>query len=110
MDRFSRKLLIGILILSLLAPLGLILPTYIKSKTAFGEESGDSIKKELGYIPKGMRKDEKIWKAPVKDYVVRSDEKPLWKKSLIYFSSGLLGIVIIALLTILIQKKYLNHE
>jgi len=110
MDRFRRKLLIGILILALLAPLGLILPSLIKSKNTFGEASGDSIKKELGYIPKGMAKDEKIWKAPVKDYEVGSEEKSLWKRSIIYLGSGLLGIGIIALATVVLQKKYLHHE
>jgi hypothetical protein len=110
MHTFRRKLIVGILILALLSPLGLLLPGFFKSKEPFGETSADSLKKELGYIPGGMKKDEKIWRAPVKDYELGPDDKPLWKKSIIYLGSGFLGIGLIALGTLWLQKIYKDHE
>ncbi len=110
MKTFRRKLVIGIIILALLSPLGLLLPHFFKSKVSFGEASADSLKTELGYIPAGMKKTEKIWKAPVKDYELGTQEKPLWKKSIIYLGSGFLGIGLIALGTLWLQKIYKNHE
>ena len=110
MNSFRRKLIIGILILALLSPLGLILPSFFKSKESFGEASPDSLKKELGYIPAGMKKHEKVWKAPVKDYELGSTQKPLWLKSIIYLGSGLIGIGIIAAGTFWLQKIYRKDE
>jgi cobalt/nickel transport protein len=110
MNKFKRRLIIGLILLALLSPLGLILPTIFKSKEPFGESSGGKLKKELGYIPKGMNKDEKIWKAPVRDYSLGKEEMPLWEKSIIYMGSGFLGIGVIALGTIWLYKTYKNNE
>jgi hypothetical protein len=70
MNTFRRKLIIGLLFLALLSPLGLILPSIFKSADPWGEASGDKVGKDLGYTPKGMKKVEKIWKAPIKDYAL----------------------------------------
>jgi cobalt/nickel transport protein len=110
MNKFRRKLIIGLLLLALLSPLGLLLPSIFKSGEPWGESSGDRVEKELGYTPKGMKKDEKIWKAPVKDYALGKKDKPAWEKSVIYIGSGLLGIGIIALGTFWLNKIYKNNE
>jgi hypothetical protein len=109
-DSFKRKLIIGLLLLALFSPLGLILPDMIKSKTPFGEASGDSLKKELGFLPTGLNKTEKLWKAPVKDYNISKKNQSMLGKTIIYLGSGLLGISIIAVATILLQKMYRKNE
>jgi cobalt/nickel transport protein len=110
MNKFKRKLIIGLLILALLSPLGLILPSIFRSGEPFGESSLKQVEKGVGYTPEGMKKDEKIWKAPVKDYALGKEDKPAWEKSIIYIGSGLLGIGIIALGTFWLNKIYKNNE
>ena len=110
MNPFRRKLILGLLILALLSPLGLILPSMFKSGEPFGESSGTQVKNELGYTPGGMKKDEKLWKSPVKNYSIGEKERPLWEKSLFYVGSGLLGVVIIGLGTVWLNKFYKNND
>ena len=64
----TKKLWIGIAVLIILTPLGLILPDYFKAGDAWGEWGSDTIQKLVGYVPQGIEKLSNLWNAPLPDY------------------------------------------
>jgi cobalt/nickel transport protein len=86
--KLTTKLWLGILLLALLSPLGLILPEYFKAGSDWTE--GSRI----------------LWQAPLPEYAFKgSQEKGLLYVSFGYITSAILGIVIIAIAILLIGKK-----
>lgn len=51
----ATKLWIGIGILILLSPLGLLLPEHFKAGDAWGEWGAGTFKELVGYIPQGLK-------------------------------------------------------
>lgn len=106
-----RKLVIGIGLLALLSPLGLYLPAKFAAGSAWGEWSSDEIGKIAGYVPGGLEKLESIWHAPMSDYALRGQESaPLWAVSLSYILSAVIGIAVLAAVTIGLRKVFSRKE
>ncbi|NOZ84897.1 MAG: cobalamin biosynthesis protein [Deltaproteobacteria bacterium] len=89
-----KKLWIGLAVLAVLTPLGLL-----ASGDAWGEWGADAFKKMLGFIPKGLVRFSDIWKAPLADYSV-----PGTADFLGYIISAFAGILLVVLATWLIGK------
>ncbi|MCK9582417.1 MAG: PDGLE domain-containing protein [Endomicrobiales bacterium] len=105
------KLWIGIAILIVLSPLGLLLPDHFKAGTAWGEWGVDEIGKMTGYVPQGLAKLSELWKAPFPDYAFNGwEEKGIMHLSLAYIFSAVVGICIIAALAWLIGKLLTKKE
>jgi len=103
--KITTKLWIGLGILIVLSPLGLILPEHFKAGDAWGEWGRDGIKELAGYIPQGLEKLSSLWSAPIPDYAFKGwEEKGLSHLSFAYIISAILGIVIIVLVVLLIGK------
>jgi len=101
----TTKLWIGIGVLILLSPLGLILPAYFKAGDAWGEWGTDAFKELVGYIPKGLEKLSSLWSAPIPDYAFKGwEEKGLAGLSLAYIASAIIGILAVACIIFLIGK------
>jgi hypothetical protein len=101
----TTKLWIGLAVLCLLSPLGLILPDKFKSGSAWGEWSTDEMQKMVGYVPSGMKRMEKLWKAPMPDYALKGQEKaPLSKLSASYIISAIVGVVCVVAVTMIIGR------
>ncbi len=99
------KLWIGITILIILSPLGLLLPKYFNSGEAWGEWSADTIKGLAGYIPKGLGKLSNFWSAPIPDYAFRAGAgKSLGILSFEYVVSAVIGILVIVFVTVVIGR------
>lgn len=99
------KLWIGIGILILLSPLGLLLPEHFKAGDAWGEWGIDTIKELIGYIPRGLEKLSSLWSAPLPDYGFKGGEgKGLGVLSFAYIMSAVVGIGLIVLIMLLIGK------
>jgi len=108
--KLVAKLWIGIFILALLAPLGLIIPELFKAGSAWGEWGREDLIKMVGYFPRGMQRIAEIWKAPLPDYAFRgSENKGLQSLSLGYIVSGLIGILAVALAIYLLAKFLTKH-
>jgi cobalt/nickel transport protein len=109
MTGFNKKIGIGLLVLALLSPLGLILPKMFHAGKAWGEWSTETVAKDKGYTPKGMQKDAALYKAPIPDYNLGKKDDSVWKRSGSYILSGIIGIGAIAALTFgatkLLHKK-----
>ena len=76
----TKKLWIGIGVLIILTPLGLILPDYFKAGDAWGEWEADTIQKLVGYVPQGIEKLSVLWKknALLPDYCFKGwDDKAI---------------------------------
>lgn len=104
------KLWIGLAILIVLSPLGLLLPEHFKAGDAWGEWGSDTVKDLVGYIPEGLDKLSSLWSAPMPDYAFKGwEEKPLASLSVAYILSAALGIlacvVAVYLLSKLLNKK-----
>ena len=106
-----KKLWISIGILIILSPLGLILPYYLKSGSAWGEWGADEIKKLVGYIPHGFAKLSNLWTAPIPDYAFKGwGEKGLSHLSFAYIFSAILGIAVTAGIVFIISKFLVRKE
>lgn len=103
--KIMAKLWIGIGVLILLSPLGLILPEYFKAGDAWGEWGTDSLKELVGYVPQGLAKVSSIWSAPIPDYAFKGwEEKGLWGLSFAYIVSAIIGIFVTICILLLIGK------
>ncbi|HUN55295.1 MAG TPA: PDGLE domain-containing protein [Smithella sp.] len=103
--KITTKFWMGIVVLILLSPLGLILPAHFKAGSAWGEWSADEIQKLTGYVPQGFAKLAGLWNAPMPDYAFRGwEEKGLSYLSFAYILSAILGIFIIVAIAYLIGK------
>ena len=102
----TAKLWIGIGLLIILSPLGLILPEYFKAGAAWGEWGVYEIKETLGYIPEGLEKLSGFWSALIPDYAFRGwEEKGLGHLSISYIISALIGVGVTVALALIIARK-----
>ncbi len=99
------KLWLGVIILALLSPLGLLLPEYFKAGDAWGEWGNDTIKESAGYLPQGLDRLSQTWNAPLPDYAFKGWEgKGLPRLGIAYVFSAIVGIAATALAAVLYGK------
>lgn len=102
----SAKLWIGLLILMILTPLGLL-----AAGTAWGEWGTEEIKGLAGYVPRGLARLSDIWRAPLPGYSFRGLEKATFlKSSLAYIVSALLGVAIVVAIVYLLGRFLASKE
>lgn len=100
-----RKLLIGLFILGILSPLGLL-----ASGDTWGEWGADAFTKMIGFIPKGLERFSNIWRAPFPDYRVAGTADTIG-----YMVSAFGGMLLVILTTwivgkILAHRNKKNHD
>jgi len=108
--KITSKLWIGLLILAVVSPAGLVLPEHFKAGAAWGEWGIEEIKELAGYIPEGLARLASLWSAPIPDYAFKGwEEKGLPALSFAYIISALAGIALTAgavfLLGLFLHKK-----
>jgi cobalt/nickel transport protein len=107
----QTKLLIGLAVLALLSPLGLILPEKLKAGAAWGEWGPEELKGLVGYMPEGLGKLSSLWSAMIPDYAFKGwEEKGLGHLSLSYVASALIGIGLCIALGALLGKVLKKKE
>jgi len=100
-----QKMWLGLAVLALASPVGVILPDLLKAGSAWGEWSPEEMEKRLGYVPQGMKKLAELWQAPMPDYAFKGwDTLGLSMQSLAYVTSALIGVTVIAALVLLLGK------
>jgi hypothetical protein len=103
--KVTTKLWIGLAMLIVLSPIGLILPEHFKAGSAWGEWGADEMQKLVGYIPQGLEKLASLWSAPIPDYAFKGwEEKGLPRLSFAYIISAIVGIGLTVLLVMGIGK------
>ncbi|MFZ5995903.1 MAG: PDGLE domain-containing protein [Nitrospirota bacterium] len=109
MKGFQKKLWVGLIIMALFTPLGIILPRIFNAGDAWGEWGTDTLEKLLGYVPGGLKKYADIWKAPLSDYSFGGESASLLMQIVSYIISGLIGIVLLGLIIYFISKFLARH-
>jgi cobalt/nickel transport protein len=105
----TKKLWIGIGILLVLTPLGVILPKLFGAQGAWGEWGLEEIKSLTGFVPEGMKHLIEFWRAPLPDYSLPGQGTGLCGESIGYVLTGVIGVALTAgmmyVLTKLLTKK-----
>src|SRR4030043_1631934 len=109
MTTFQRKLWIGLLIMALMAPLGILLPKKFNAEEAWGEWGTDKLGQLIGYVPEGLKILADLWKAPVPDYNFGGEDASVTVQAISYVASGLLGIVACALVALVVLRLIRRH-
>lgn len=105
------KLWIGLGILAVVSPLGLILPEHFKAGDAWGEWGTDTIKDLIGYVPAGLEKLSSLWRAPLPDYAFKGqDAASTSHLSLEYIVSAFAGIALCVGVAFLLGKLFAKKE
>ena len=109
MTRFQKRLCIGLLIMALLTPLGILLPERFKAEGAWGEWGAEKLEKLLGYVPEGLKKLTDFWKAPIPDYNFGGEGASTTIQAVSYIVSGLLGIGVCAFVVFMVSRFIAKH-
>ena len=104
MTGFQKKLVIGLFIMALLSPLGLLLPEKFNAEDAWGEWGIEKIEKMLGYVPAEMKKITDLWKAPVSDYDFGGKASSPVSRIISYIASGIIGIALVGAVVYVLSK------
>ncbi len=108
--RFERKLWLGLFVMAVLSPLGVILPEKFGAEGAWGEWGVDALEKLLGYIPGGLKKTADIWVAPIRDYSFGGEGAVLSTRIVSYIVSAFIGIVLACIIIYVISRLLFKHE
>lgn len=102
----KAKLWIGLVVMIILTPLGLL-----ASGTAWGEWGADEVKGLVGYVPKGLEKFSVLWHAPLPDYSFKGwEEAPFLHSAFAYIISAVVGVAIVVALAYLLGKFLAKKE
>ncbi len=109
MTRFQKKLWIGLLVMALLTPLGILIPEKFNAGGAWGEWGANKLEKLLGFVPEGLKKLAALWKAPIPGYNLGGGGASVTCQVISYIASGLLGIGICAFVVFMISRFMAKH-
>lgn len=109
MNKLQKKILIVLLLLCFITPIGILLPVFFNAGDAWGEWSAQTVKDLIGYVPKGLAKYSDVWKAPLIDYTVNSEDKSIIHQSGYYIVSGIIGATVTFVVMVLISKLIVRN-
>jgi cobalt/nickel transport protein len=110
MMNITKKLWLGIGILVLISPLGIIMPKWFNAGGAWGEWGLEEIEKIAGFVPEGMKHVAEMWKAPLPEYALPIESKGLVAESLGYVLSALIGIALVVGVMYIITRLLGGHK
>lgn len=99
MSKTIKNMAIGLVVLIILAPLGLL-----AVGETYGEWGNEEIQEKLGFIPQGLEDLSSVWSAPLPDYAFGEDES-MSTQVIAYIVSAILGVVICGGLLYFAGKK-----
>ena len=100
MDNMVRNFVIGLVLLIILAPLGLL-----AVGETFGEWGPEEVKEKLGFVPPGLEQLSGIWNAPLPDYAFPGGGESMTVAAAAYILSALIGVVVCGGLLYFVGKK-----
>lgn len=100
MDKIMRNFAIGLALLIVLAPLGLL-----AVGETFGEWGPEEIKEKLGFVPPGLEQVSGIWNAPLPDYALPGGGDSMTVAAAAYILSALIGVIFCGGLLYFFGKK-----
>jgi len=100
MDKIVKNLSIGLLLLIILAPLGLL-----AVGETFGEWGNEDLQEKLGFVPLGLEQLSGLWNAPLPDYAFPGGGDSMTVSSVAYILSAVIGVAICGSLMYFAGKK-----
>ncbi len=100
----TKKLWIGIGVLIVLSPVGVVFPKLLGAGGAWGEWGLQEVKKVAGFVPEGMKRIGERWKAPLPNYSLPGKDEGLASLSIGYVVAAVIGVVFVAGLMYLLTK------
>ena len=102
MEKMYRNFAIGLILLIILAPLGLL-----AVGETFGEWGSEELKEKLGFVPQGLAKLSGIWNAPMPDYALPGGEgsESMTLSAASYILSAVIGVVVCGGLLYFVGKR-----
>ncbi len=100
MDKIVKNLAIGLLILIIFTPLGLL-----AVGETFGEWGNEELQEKLGVVPSGLEQLSGIWSAPLPDYALPGGGDSMTVASAAYILSAVIGVVVCGGLVYFAGKK-----
>lgn len=88
----AKKLWLGIGILVLLTPLGLIIPALFGAGGTWGEWGPDEIERIVGFVPEGMKRLAERWRSPLPAYAVPGQVRSPFGEGLGYIITAVIGV------------------
>jgi hypothetical protein len=101
----QKKLWIGLAIMMVLVPLGLL-----AEGTAFGEWGPEELQEELGYVPSGIEAGGNLWHSLFPDYTVAGFEGSFLYSAIGYILSAIIGVGLIYFATLALGKFLAKRE
>jgi cobalt/nickel transport protein len=98
-----RKLWIGLGLLILMSPLGVLLPGMAKSGGSWGEWGVEELRSMLGYVPARLEKLRGLWKALFPDYSIAGMHKP-WQVRIAYLLCSIVGAAAVIAICLFLGK------
>jgi hypothetical protein len=91
MEKIVRDFAIGLVLLIILTPLGLL-----AVGEPFGEWGREELKEKLGYVPPGFEKLSGLWSAPIPDYAIPGGKsgEPMTLSAAAYILSAVIGVIV----------------
>ncbi|MBF0473195.1 MAG: cobalamin biosynthesis protein [Nitrospirae bacterium] len=106
----KKKLWIGLFIMLILSPLGIIIPKIFNAQGPWGEWKPEELTRHLGYIPEKLLKLAGIWKPLFPDYSFGDIDSGFASHIISYVLSGVIGIILIILIIYIISRLIINNE
>ena len=100
MEKMVRNFAIGLALLIILAPLGLL-----AVGETFGEWSVEEIEEKLGFVPPGLEQLSSLWGAPLPDYAIPGSSDSMTVSAAAYILSAVIGVAICGGLLYFVGKK-----
>lgn len=102
MDKMLRNFAIGLVLLIILAPLGLL-----AVGETFGEWGSEELKEKLGYVPRGLEQLSPLWSAPLPDYAFPGGEasESMTLSAAAYILSAVIGVLVCGGLLYFVGKR-----
>lgn len=110
MNKFEKKLWLGLIVMAFLSPLGIILPEKFGAEDAWGEWGLNTLERLLGYIPEGLKRTADIWVAPIPDYTFGGEGALVTTKIFSYIVSGIIGIILASIIMKIISKLLFKDD
>jgi hypothetical protein len=104
MDKTIRNILIGLLILGVLTPMGLI-----AQGDAYGEWNADTLKEQVGFVPAGLNAMSDLWSAPMTDYGFPGSDSTVGTVAG-YLASAFVGIALLSGVIYVVGKAAIKDE
>ena len=103
--RTLRRIAIALGVLVVITPIGLYLPRVFGAGSAWGEWSAKEVGEMVGYVPSGLGRLGRLWRAPMPDYALRGHESgPVKTLGLWYVLSATLGTAAVVLVVMGLRK------